>query len=81
MTATPSKRSTLERRLDHLILIMFLLLACLCLVDAVGAALWVNKVSCCQYKTICIVTWAIFVPVPAQRLSDMLMHQLFKADP
>lgn len=44
MTKTPSKRSTLERRLDYLILLMFSLLACLCVVEAVGAALWVDKV-------------------------------------
>lgn len=45
MTATPSKRSTLERRLDYLILLMFSLLACLCIVDAVGASIWVDKVT------------------------------------
>ena len=66
MTATPSKRSTLERRLDYLILIMFTLLACLCLVDAVGAALWVNKVSCFQYYTMQIAISAVIMSVPAQ---------------
>ena len=81
MTATPSKRSTLERRLDNLILIMFTLLACLCIVDAVGAALWVNKVSCCQYETVQIAMWTVFMPVPAQRMSDMLMHPICKLDP
>lgn len=44
MTATPSKRSTLERQLDYYILVMFTLLACMCIVDAVGAALWVDTV-------------------------------------
>lgn len=44
MTKTPSKRSTLERRLDGFILLMFSLLAGLCIVDAVGAAQWVDKV-------------------------------------
>lgn len=45
-TAAPSKRSTLERRLDRLILGMFCLLAAMCLTDAVGAALWVNEARC-----------------------------------
>lgn len=45
MTATPSKRSTLERQLDYYILVMFTLLACLCIVDAVGAAFWVDTVT------------------------------------
>ena len=44
MTATPSKRSSLERHLDKLIVFMFALLAALCSVDAVGAALWVDTV-------------------------------------
>jgi magnesium-transporting ATPase (P-type) len=42
-TAAPS---TLERRLDRLILGMFCLLAAMCLTDAVGAALWVNQARC-----------------------------------
>ncbi|KAK9812802.1 hypothetical protein WJX72_004072 [[Myrmecia] bisecta] len=42
-TAAPSKRSTLERQLDWLILFMFCLLAALCLVGSVGSALWVDK--------------------------------------
>ncbi len=41
-TAARSKRSTLERRLDRLIIGMFCLLAAMCVTDAVGAALWVD---------------------------------------
>ena len=44
MTKTPSKRSSLERRLDYFIIVMFTLLAGLCLANALGAAFWVDKV-------------------------------------
>ena len=39
-----SKRSRLERRLDLLILVMFGILGAMCLVDAIGAALWTTQV-------------------------------------
>ena len=41
-----SKRSRLERRLDLLILAMFGLLGAMCLVNALGAALWTSQVRC-----------------------------------
>lgn len=44
-TAAPSKRSTLEQQLDLLIIFMFGLLASMCLVDAIGSAVWINKVG------------------------------------
>lgn len=44
-TAAPSKRSTLEQQLDKLIVVMFGMLASMCLVNALGAALWIHKVS------------------------------------
>lgn len=43
-TGVHSKRSTLEKRLDRLIFCIFAMLAAICLVDAIGSALWVNKV-------------------------------------
>ncbi len=43
-TAAPSKRSTLECQLDKLIIFMFGLLATMCIVDAVGGALWIHQV-------------------------------------
>eukprot|EP00884_Botryococcus_braunii_P001875 jgi/Botrbrau1/11689/Bobra.0195s0020.1 len=42
-TAAPSKRSTLEQQLDLLIVFMFGLLASMCLVDAIGSAVWIDK--------------------------------------
>ncbi len=45
-TAAPSKRSTLEQQLDLLIVFMFGLLASMCLVDAIGSAVWIDKVGC-----------------------------------
>jgi hypothetical protein len=44
-TAAPSKRSTLERQLDKLIMFMFGLLAAMCVIDAVGDAVWIDKVT------------------------------------
>lgn len=43
-TGVHSKRSSLEKRLDRLIFCIFAMLAAICLVDAIGSALWVNKV-------------------------------------
>lgn len=51
MTSTPCKRSTLEQRLDYYILVIFTLLACLCIVDAVGASQWVDKASLLTLQT------------------------------
>ncbi|XP_004489949.1 phospholipid-transporting ATPase 3-like [Cicer arietinum] len=39
----PSKRSTLERKLDKLILILFATLFVMCFIGAVGSAIFVNK--------------------------------------
>ena len=44
-TAVPSKRSSLERRLDGLIGIIFCILAALCIVGAVGSVICLNTVS------------------------------------
>jgi hypothetical protein len=68
MTATPSKRSTLERQLDYYILVMFTLLACLCIVDAVGAALWVDTVhpaACEMYRHSIVATLNTMPPCTA----------------
>ncbi|KAL2632249.1 hypothetical protein R1flu_016935 [Riccia fluitans] len=39
----PSKRSTLERRLDKLILLLFAILFCLCFIGGIGSAIFVNR--------------------------------------
>lgn len=44
-TAVPSKRSSLERRLDLLIIIMFSILAVICTVGAVGSVLSLDEVA------------------------------------
>lgn len=44
-TAVPSKRSSLERRLDLLIVIMFAILAIICTVGAIGSVLALDEVS------------------------------------
>nr|XP_017222816.1 PREDICTED: phospholipid-transporting ATPase 3-like isoform X4 [Daucus carota subsp. sativus] len=38
----PSKRSTLEKKLDKVILALFCLLFCMCLIGAIGSAIFVN---------------------------------------
>lgn len=43
-TAVPSKRSSLERRLDLLIVIMFSILAVICVVGAIGSVLSLDEV-------------------------------------
>ena len=44
-TAVPSKRSSLERRLDGLIGVIFCILAALCIVGAVGSVICLNTVT------------------------------------
>ncbi|XP_078436799.1 aminophospholipid ATPase 3 isoform X2 [Wolffia australiana] len=39
----PSKRSTLERKLDKLILALFGVLFCMCLIGAIGSGIFINK--------------------------------------
>lgn len=39
----PSKRSTLERRLDKLILLLFLVLFIMCLIGAIGSGIFINS--------------------------------------
>lgn len=49
-TGVPSKRSTLERRLDWLIVLMFCILAVMCAIGAIGSVLSLNKVTAlCLY--------------------------------
>jgi hypothetical protein len=43
-TGVHGKRSSLERSLDKLIFCVFMLLAVICLIDAIGSSKWVNKV-------------------------------------
>jgi hypothetical protein len=45
-TGVHGKRSSLERSLDKLIFCVFMLLAIICMIDAIGSSKWVNKVSC-----------------------------------
>jgi len=44
-TKVPSKRSSLERRLDGLIGIIFCILAALCIIGAVGSVMCLDTVS------------------------------------
>ncbi|XP_022881004.1 phospholipid-transporting ATPase 3-like [Olea europaea var. sylvestris] len=39
----PSKRSTLEKKLDKLILILFSVLFCMCLLGAIGSGIFINR--------------------------------------
>ena len=45
-TGVHGKRSSLERSLDKLIFCIFVLLAIICMIDAIGSSKWINKVSC-----------------------------------
>ncbi|KAK3027872.1 hypothetical protein RJ639_041506 [Escallonia herrerae] len=38
----PSKRSTLEKKLDKVIVSLFLILFCMCLIGSMGGAIWIN---------------------------------------
>lgn len=44
-TGVHGKRSSLERSLDKLIFCIFVLLAIICMIDAIGSSKWVNKVG------------------------------------
>ncbi len=58
------KRSSLEQRLDRLIFCVFGLLASICLVDAVGSALWVNTVRW-QLQGRALADQSASLPLPA----------------
>ncbi|KAK2994397.1 hypothetical protein RJ640_029512 [Escallonia rubra] len=38
----PSKRSTLEKKLDKVIISLFVILFCMCLIGSMGGAIWIN---------------------------------------